>query len=195
MMSKQIKVQDAIDSKLLEQRKVFLWGQVDDKSAKHVIDRLLYLDAIETKDIHLYINSPGGSVTAGLSIYDTMQFIKPDVSTMCIGQAASMGAMLLAGGAAGKRLALPHARMMIHQPSGGAQGQASDIEIQANEIIKIRKKLNVLLAEHTGQSEAQIALDTERDNFMSAEEAVTYGLVDKVIERRVDKVSKSGESG
>lgn len=128
-------------------------------------------------------------MTAGLSIYDTMQFIKPDVSTMCIGQAASMGAMLLAGGAKGKRLALPHSRMMIHQPSGGAQGQASDIEIQANEIIKIRKRLNVLLAEHTGQPEETIAHDTERDNFMSADEACEYGLVDKVIERRVDKSS------
>lgn len=128
-------------------------------------------------------------MTAGLSIYDTMQFIKPDVSTMCIGQAASMGAMLLAGGAKGKRLALPHSRMMIHQPSGGAQGQASDIEIQANEIIKIRKRLNVLLADHTGQPEETIARDTERDNFMSAEEACEYGLVDKVIQRRVDKSS------
>ncbi|MCG8414438.1 MAG: ATP-dependent Clp protease proteolytic subunit, partial [Pseudomonadales bacterium] len=144
----------------------------------------------------MYINSPGGSVTAGLSIYDTMQFIQPDVSTMCIGQAASMGAMLLAGGTKGKRLALPHSRMMIHQPSGGAQGQASDIEIQANEIIKIRQQLNVLLAEHTGQSVETIARDTERDNFMGAEEAQEYGLVDKVIQRRVDntKVGKAPES-
>ncbi|HAU23075.1 MAG TPA: ATP-dependent Clp endopeptidase proteolytic subunit ClpP [Gammaproteobacteria bacterium] len=185
-----------IYSRLLKDRVIFMTGPVEDHMANLIVAQMLFLESENPdKDIHLYINSPGGSVTAGLSIYDTMQFIQPDVSTMCIGQAASMGAMLLAGGAAGKRLALPHARMMIHQPSGGAQGQASDIEIQANEIIKIRKKLNVLLAEHTGQSEAQIAMDTERDNFMSAKEAVTYGLVDKVIERRVDKVSKSGESG
>ena len=143
--------------------------------------------------VAISINSPGGSVTSGLSIYDTMQFIQPDVSTMCIGQAASMGAMLLAGGAKGKRLALPHSRMMIHQPSGGAQGQASDIEIQANEIINLRKQLNILLSEHTGQSEEAIARDTERDHFMGAEEALEYGLVDKVIERRVDN-KVSGES-
>ena len=162
--------------------------------ANLIVAQLLFLESENPdKDIHLYINSPGGSVTAGLSIYDTMQFIQPDVSTMCIGQAASMGAMLLAGGAKGKRLALPHARMMIHQPSGGAQGQASDIEIQANEIIKLRKQLNILLSEHTGQTEETIARDTERDNFMSAEEAQEYGLVDKVIERRVDN-KVSGES-
>jgi len=155
--------------------------------ANLVVAQMLFLESENPdKDIHLYINSPGGSVTAGLSIYDTMQFIKPDVSTMCIGQAASMGAMLLAGGAKGKRLALPHSRMMIHQPSGGAQGQASDIEIQAMEIIKLRKTLNVLLAIHTGQTVETIAKDTERDNFMSAEEAQEYGLVDKVIQRRVD---------
>jgi ATP-dependent Clp protease protease subunit len=155
--------------------------------ANLVVAQLLFLESENPdKDIHLYINSPGGSVSAGLSIYDTMEFIRPDVSTMCIGQAASMGAFLLNGGAKGKRMALPHARMMIHQPSGGAQGQASDIEIQANEIIKIRKKLNALMAVNTGQTEAAIAKDTERDNFMSADEALAYGLIDKVIERRVD---------
>ena len=182
-----------IYSRLLKDRVIFLTGPVEDHMANLIVAQLLFLESENPdKDIHLYINSPGGSVTAGLSIYDTMQFIQPDVSTMCIGQAASMGAMLLAGGAAGKRLALPHARMMIHQPSGGAQGQASDIEIQANEIIKIRKRLNVLLAEHTGQTEETIARDTERDNFMSASEAQSYGLVDKVIERRVDN-SKEGK--
>lgn len=176
-----------IYSRLLKDRVIFLTGPVEDNMANLIVAQMLFLESENPdKDIHLYINSPGGSVTAGLSIYDTMQFIQPDVSTMCIGQAASMGAMLLAGGTRGKRLALPHARMMIHQPSGGAQGQASDIEIQANEIIKIRKRLNVLLAEHTGQSEETIARDTERDNFMDADEALKYGLVDKVIERRVD---------
>lgn len=176
-----------IYSRLLKDRVIFMTGQVEDHMANLIVAQMLFLESENPdKDIHLYINSPGGSVTAGLSIYDTMQFIKPDVSTMCIGQAASMGAMLLAGGAQGKRFALPHSRMMIHQPSGGAQGQASDIEIQANEIIKLRKSLNVLLAEHTGQTVEAIAKDTERDNFMSAEEAQEYGLVDKVIERRVD---------
>jgi ATP-dependent Clp protease protease subunit len=182
-----------IYSMLLKERVIFMTGQVEDHMANLIVAQLLYLESENPdKDIHLYINSPGGSVTAGLSIYDTMQFIKPDVSTMCIGQAASMGAMLLAGGAKGKRFALPHSRMMIHQPSGGAQGQASDIEIQAREIIKIRKRLNVLLAEHTGQSEEKIAYDTERDNFMSASEAKEYGLVDKVIDRRTDNKSKAG---
>lgn len=181
-----------IYSMLLKERVIFMTGQVEDYMANLIVAQMLYLESENPdKDIHLYINSPGGSVTAGLSIYDTMQFIKPDVSTMCIGQAASMGAMLLAGGAAGKRFALPHSRMMIHQPSGGAQGQASDIEIQANEIIKIRKRLNVLLAEHCGQTEDKIAKDTERDNFMSANEAEEYGLIDKVIERRVDNSSKA----
>ena len=176
-----------IYSRLLKDRVIFMTGQVEDHMANLVVAQMLFLESENPdKDIHLYINSPGGSVTAGLSIYDTMQFIKPDVSTMCIGQAASMGAMLLAGGAKGKRLALPHSRMMIHQPSGGAQGQASDIEIQAMEIIKLRKTLNVLLAIHTGQTVETIANDTERDNFMSAEEAQEYGLVDKVIQRRVD---------
>ena len=182
-----------IYSRLLKDRVIFMTGQVEDHMANLVVAQMLFLESENPdKDIHLYINSPGGSVTAGLSIYDTMQFIKPDVSTMCIGQAASMGARLLAGGAKGKRLALPHSRMMIHQPSGGAQGQASDIEIQANEIIKLRKDLNVLMAEHTGQTVETIAKDTERDNFMSAEQAQEYGLVDKVIQQRVD--NKSVES-
>jgi len=182
-----------IYSRLLKDRVIFMTGQVEDHMANLIVAQMLFLESENPdKDIHLYINSPGGSVTAGLSVYDTMQFIKPDVSTMCIGQAASMGAMLLAGGAKGKRLALPHSRMMIHQPSGGAQGQASDIEIQANEIIKLRQSLNVLLANHTGQTVEAIAKDTERDNFMSADEAQEYGLVDKVIQRRVD--SKSIES-
>ncbi|MBT71089.1 MAG: ATP-dependent Clp endopeptidase, proteolytic subunit ClpP [Gammaproteobacteria bacterium] len=177
-----------IYSRLLKDRLIFLTGPVEDHMANLIVAQLLFLESENPdKDIHLYINSPGGSVTAGLSIYDTMQFIQSDVSTMCIGQAASMGAMLLAGGAKGKRLALPHSRMMIHQLSGGAQGQASDIEIQANEIIKLRKQLNLILSLHTGQSEEIIARDTERDNFMGAEEALDYGLVDKVIERRVDK--------
>ena len=176
-----------IYSRLLKDRVIFMTGQVEDHMANLIVAQMLFLESENPdKDIHLYINSPGGSVTAGLSVYDTMQFIKPDVCTMCIGQAASMGAMLLAGGAKGKRLALPHSRMMIHQPSGGAQGQASDIEIQANEIINLRKNLNVLLAEHTGQTVEAIAKDTERDNFMSADEARDYGLVDKVIQRRVD---------
>jgi len=176
-----------IYSRLLKDRVIFLTGPVEDHMANLVVAQLLFLESENPdKDIHLYINSPGGSVSAGLSIYDTMEFIRPDVSTMCIGQAASMGAFLLNGGAKGKRMALQHARMMIHQPSGGAQGQASDIEIQANEIIKIRKKLNALMAVNTGQTEAAIAKDTERDNFMSADEALAYGLIDKVIERRVD---------
>ncbi|MEQ8954406.1 MAG: ATP-dependent Clp endopeptidase proteolytic subunit ClpP, partial [Gammaproteobacteria bacterium] len=181
-----------IYSRLLKDRVIFMTGQVEDHMANLIVAQMLFLESENPdKDIHLYINSPGGAVTAGLSIYDTMQYIKPDVSTMCIGQAASMGAMLLAGGAKGKRLALPHARVMIHQPSGGAQGQASDIEIQANEIIKIREKLNVLLAGHTGQTVDTIARDTERDRFMSADEAREYGLVDKVIQRRVDNTDSS----
>jgi|TARA_B110000438_G_scaffold282158_1_gene308954 ATP-dependent Clp protease protease subunit len=176
-----------IYSRLLKDRVIFLTGPVEDHMANLIVAQMLFLESENPdKDIHLYINSPGGSVTAGLSIYDTMQFIQPDVSTMCVGQAASMGALLLASGAAGKRLALPHSRMMIHQPSGGAQGQASDIEIQANEIIKIRKKLNIILSDHSGQSVEKVEGDTERDNFMSASEAKEYGLVDKVIDRRVD---------
>ena len=176
-----------IYSRLLKDRVIFMTGVVEDHMANLIVAQLLFLESENPdKDIHLYINSPGGSITAGLSIYDTMQFIQPDVSTMCVGQAASMGAMLLAGGANGKRLALPHSRMMIHQPSGGAQGQASDIEIQANEIIELRRILNYLLSINTGQTEKTIARDTERDNFLSAKEACDYGLVDKVIERRVD---------
>ena len=176
-----------IYSRLLKDRVIFMTGVVEDHMANLIVAQLLFLESENPdKDIHLYINSPGGSITAGLSIYDTMQFIQPDVSTMCVGQAASMGAMLLAGGAKGKRLALPHSRMMIHQPSGGAQGQASDIEIQANEIIELRRLLNVSLSINTGQSEKSIARDTERDNFLSAKEALDYGLVDKVIARRED---------
>jgi ATP-dependent Clp protease protease subunit len=182
-----------IYSRLLKDRIIFMTGQVEDYMANLIVAQMLFLESENPdKDIHLYINSPGGSVTAGLSIYDTMQFIKPDVSTMCIGQAASMGAMLLAGGTKGKRLALPHSRIMIHQPSGGAQGQASDIEIQANEIIKIREKLNILLSKHTGQSVEKVAKDTERDNFMNADEALQYGLVDKVFEPRTDTKKSSG---
>ena len=176
-----------IYSRLLKDRLIFMTGQIEDHMANLIVAQLLFLESENPdKDIHLYINSPGGSVTAGLSVYDTMQFIKSDVSTMCIGQAASMGALLLAGGAKGKRLALPHSRMMIHQPSGGAQGQASDIEIQANEIIELRSKLNILLAKHSDQDVETIARDTERDNFMGAEQALEYGLVEKVIDRRVD---------
>ncbi len=175
-----------IYSRLLKERVIFLVGQVEDHMANLVVAQLLLLESENPdKDIHLYINSPGGSVTAGMSIYDTMQFIKPDVSTMCIGQAASMGALLLAGGEKGKRFALPHSRMMIHQPSGGAQGQASDIHIQAQEILNVRERLNKVLAFHTGQDIEIIARDTDRDNFLSSEEAVTYGLVDSVLEKRV----------
>lgn len=175
-----------IYSRLLKERVIFLVGQVEDHMANLVVAQLLFLEAENPdKDIHLYINSPGGSVTAGLSIYDTMQFIKPDVSTMCIGQACSMGSFLLNAGAPGKRFCLPNARTMIHQPSGGAQGQASDISIQAEEILKIRKNLNELMAKHTGQTVEKIALDTERDNFMSAEESKAYGLIDEVLTHRV----------
>jgi ATP-dependent Clp protease, protease subunit len=174
-----------IFSRLLKERVIFLVGPVEDHMANLVVAQLLFLESENPdKDIHLYINSPGGAVTAGLSVYDTMQFIKPDVSTMCVGQAASMGAFLLTGGAPGKRFALPNSRMMIHQPSGGAQGQASDIEIQANEILKMRQQLNTIMAHHTGKPLDEIARDTERDNFMNAEEAVSYGLIDKVITRR-----------
>lgn len=175
-----------IYSRLLKERVIFLVGQVEDHMANLVVAQLLFLESENPdKDIHLYINSPGGSVTAGLSIYDTMQFIKPDVSTMCIGQAASMGALLLTGGAKGKRYALPHSRMMIHQPSGGVQGQASDIHIQAQEILSIREKLNKIMSTHTGQSIEMIARDTDRDNFMSATQAVEYGLIDQVLDKRV----------
>lgn len=174
-----------IYSRLLKERVIFLVGQVEDYMANLVVAQLLFLEAENPdKDIHLYINSPGGSVTAGMSIYDTMQFIKPDVSTICIGQACSMGALLLAGGAAGKRYCLPHSRMMIHQPLGGFQGQASDIEIHAREILTIRERLNRILAEHTGQPIDVIARDTDRDNFMSGEEAVNYRLIDQVLSKR-----------
>jgi ATP-dependent Clp protease protease subunit len=175
-----------IYSRLLKERVIFLVGPVEDYMANLVVAQLLFLEAENPdKDIHLYINSPGGSVTAGLSIYDTMQFIKPDVSTMCIGQACSMGAFLLAGGAKGKRYCLPNARTMIHQPSGGAQGQATDILIHAEEIIKIRQRLNELMSFHTGQPVETIARETERDNFMSAEQSVAFGLIDEVLVRRV----------
>jgi ATP-dependent Clp protease, protease subunit len=174
-----------IYSRLLKERVIFMVGQVEDYMANLIVAQLLFLEAENPeKDIHLYINSPGGSVTAGMSIYDTMQFIKPNVSTICIGQACSMGAMLLAGGAAGKRYCLPHSRMMIHQPLGGFQGQASDIEIHAREILTIRERLNKVLAHHTGQPMDVIARDTDRDNFMSGEEAVKYGLIDQVLTQR-----------
>src|SRR5690554_1539672 len=174
-----------IYSRLLKERIIFLVGPVEDHMANLVVAQLLFLEAENPdKDIHLYINSPGGSVTAGMSIYDTMQFIKPDVSTTCIGQAASMGALLLAGGAAGKRFCLPHSRVMIHQPLGGFRGQASDIEIHAREILTIRERLNLVLAKHTGQPLDVIARDTDRDNFMSGEEAVEYGLIDQVASKR-----------
>lgn len=174
-----------IYSRLLKERIVFLVGPVTDQSANLVVAQLLFLESENPdKDISLYINSPGGSVSAGLAIYDTMQFIKPDVSTLCNGIAASMGAFLLAAGAKGKRLALPNSRIMIHQPLGGAQGQASDIEIQAREILYLRERLNKLLSEHTGQASEQIRKDTDRDNFMSAEDAMKYGLIDKVMTHR-----------
>ena len=174
-----------IYSRLLKERVVFAVGPVEDHMANLIVAQLLFLESENPdKDIHLYINSPGGSVTAGLSIYDTMQFIKPDVSTMCIGQAASMGAFLLSGGAKGKRYILPNARTMIHQPSGGAQGQATDLDIQAREILIIRERLNRLMAEHTGQPMDVIERDTERDRFMDAEQSVQYGLVDEVVTSR-----------
>jgi ATP-dependent Clp protease protease subunit len=174
-----------IYSRLLKERVIFMVGQVEDHMANLVVAQLLFLEAENPdKDINLYINSPGGSVSAGLSIYDTMQFIKPDVSTMVIGQACSMGAFLLTAGTKGKRYALPNARTMIHQPSGGAQGQASDIHIQAQEILKTRSRLNEIMAQHTGKTAEEIAVDTERDNFMSAQESVEYGLIDEVLESR-----------
>ena len=177
-----------IYSRLLKERVIFLFGQVEDHMANLVVAQMLFLESENPdKDIHLYINSPGGSVTAGLSIYDTMQFIKPDVSTMCIGQAASMGALLLAGGAKGKRYCLPHSRMMIHQPLGGFQGQATDIEIHTKEILSIRDKLNKILASHTGQKQDVIAKDTDRDNFMDGETAIKYGLIDTIMEQRTQK--------
>jgi ATP-dependent Clp protease protease subunit len=175
-----------IYSRLLKERVVFAVGPVEDYMANVIVAQLLFLESENPeKDIALYINSPGGSVSAGLAIYDTMQFVKPDVSTICIGMAASMGAVLLAGGAKGKRFMLPNSRAMIHQPSGGYQGQASDIHIQAQEILKIRERLNEILARHTGQTVDKIKLDSERDNFMSPTEAVAYGLVDKLLDKRV----------
>lgn len=177
-----------IYSRLLRDRVIFLGGPIDDHVANLVVAQLLFLESENPdKDISIYINSPGGVVTAGLAIYDTMQFIKPDVSTMCIGQAASMGALLLAGGQKGKRYVLPNARVMIHQPLGGVQGQASDIAIHAEETLKIRSRLNEILAEHTGQSVDVIAKDTDRDNFMGAKRACEYGLVDKILDYRTHK--------
>jgi ATP-dependent Clp protease, protease subunit len=176
-----------IYSRLLKERVVFLVGPVTDSTANLIVAQLLFLESENPdKDIYFYINSPGGSVTAGMSIYDTMQFIKPDVSTLCVGQAASMGAFLLTAGAKGKRFSLPNSRIMIHQPLGGYQGQATDIEIHAREILSLRAKLNEMLAKHTGQSIEAIEKDTDRDNFMSADEAQAYGLVDKVLTRRAD---------
>jgi len=174
-----------IYSRLLKERVVFLVGPVEDHVANVIVAQLLFLESENPdKDIHLYINSPGGSVTAGLAIYDTMQFVKPAVSTMCVGQAASMGALLLAGGATGKRFCLPHSRVMIHQPLGGFQGQATDIDIHAREILTVRDRLNDILAKHTGQSIEQVALDTDRDRFMSAADAQEYGLIDSVLSSR-----------
>ncbi len=182
-----------IYSRLLKERVVFLVGPIDDYMANVIVAQLLFLESENPdKDVHVYINSPGGSVTAGLAIYDTMQFLKPAVSTMCIGQAASMGAFLLAAGEPGKRYALPNARIMIHQPSGGARGQATDIEIQAREILYLRERLNAALARHTGQPIERIARDVERDFFMSAAEARDYGLVDQVLEKRADATVKAG---
>jgi ATP-dependent Clp protease protease subunit len=181
-----------IYSRLLKERVIFLVGQVEDYMANLVVAQLLFLESENPdKDIHLYINSPGGSVTAGMSIYDTMQFIKPDVSTMCIGQAASMGAVLLTAGAKGKRYCLPNSRVMIHQPLGGFSGQASDFEIHAKEILSIREKLNKILAHHSGQSLKKIQADTDRDNFLSATDAVTYGLIDEVLTDRTSISNKS----
>ena len=181
-----------IYSRLLKERVVFIVGVIEDYMANLVVAQLLFLEAENPdKDIHIYINSPGGGVTAGMAIYDTMQFIKPDVSTMCIGQAASMGALLLAGGTQGKRFALPHSRMMIHQPLGGFQGQATDIDIHAREILRLRERLNELLAKHTGQTLEKIAQDTDRDRFLGGAEAVEYGLIDAVLSHR--EASASGD--
>jgi len=178
-----------IYSRLLKERVIFLVGPVNDQSANLVVAQLLFLESENPdKDVALYINSPGGSVYAGMAIYDTMRFIKPEVSTLCTGLAASMGAFLLAAGQPGKRFSLPNSRIMIHQPSGGAQGQASDIQIQAREILDLRARLNQMLSEHTGQSVERIEIDTERDNFMSAPDAVAYGLIDKVLTSRADSV-------
>ena len=183
-----------IYSRLLKERIIFLGGPIDDSVANVVVAQMLFLESEDPdKDIHLYINSPGGVVTAGLAIYETMKYIKPDVSTICIGQAASMGSILLTAGAKGKRYALPHARIMIHQPLGGAQGQSTDIQIQAKEILRLREVGNHILARHTGQDEKKINVDTERDNFMSAEEAKAYGLIDEVVTRpKTEPAAKKG---
>ena len=176
-----------IYSRLLKERIIFIVGPIDDNVANLVVAQMLFLESENAdKDVQLYINSPGGSVTSGLAIYDTMQFVNSEVSTMCIGQAASMGAFLLAGGAKGKRYCLPNSRVMIHQPSGGSQGQASDIEIQAKEILFLRERMNVIMAEHTGKTVEQLAKDTERDNFMTANDALAYGLIDKIQEPRAN---------
>jgi ATP-dependent Clp protease, protease subunit len=180
-----------IYSRLLKDRLVFIVGPIDDQVANLVVAQLLFLESENPdKDVQLYINSPGGVVTSGLAIYDTMQFIKPDVATTCLGQAASMGSLLLAGGAKGKRYCLPHSRVMIHQPSGGFEGQASDIHIHAREILNTKQRLNEILAKHTGQTVERIALDSDRDNFMEAEKAVEYGLVDTVLRKRADAAAK-----
>jgi ATP-dependent Clp protease, protease subunit len=180
-----------IYSRLLKDRVVFVVGPIDDHMANLIVAQLLFLESENPdKDIHLYINSPGGIVTAGLSIYDTMQFIKPDVSTICLGQAASMGSLLLTAGAKGKRFCLPHSRIMIHQPSGGFQGQASDIDIHAREVLKLRQRLNEILARHTGQPVEKIATDSDRDNFMDGETAVEYGLIDTVLQKRAESKGK-----
>ena len=185
-----------IYSRMLKERVVFIVGPIEDYMANLVVAQLLFLESENPdKDIHVYINSPGGAVTAGLAIYDTMQFIKPDVSTVCIGQAASMGALLLTGGSAGKRHALPHSRIMIHQPLGGFQGQATDIDIHAREILRVRERLNEVIALHTGQDIETVKLDTERDNFKTAEEACEYGLIDSVIEQRESTGDDSGDGG
>lgn len=181
-MSKKGKVQDAIDTKMLEDRKVFLWGQVDDNSAKHVIDRLMYLDALDEADIHLYINSPGGYVTSGFAIYDCIKSLKSDVSTICTGFAASMGSIILSAGTKDKRFIQPHARVMIHQPSGGARGQASDIEITAKEILLTKELSAQILADNCGQSFEKVMKDFNRDHWMGAEESVDYGIVDAISE-------------
>ena len=181
-----------IYSRLLKDRVIFIVGGIDDQVANLVVAQLLFLESENAdKDIHLYINSPGGIVTAGLSIYDTMQFIRPDVSTICVGQAASMGSLLLAGGTKGKRFCLPHSRIMIHQPSGGFQGQASDIDIHAREVLKMREQLNQILAKHTGQTLERIGVDSDRDFFMDGAAAVEYGLIDTVLEKRADPAGKA----
>jgi ATP-dependent Clp protease, protease subunit len=185
-----------IYSRLLKDRLIFVVGAIDDYMANIVVAQMLFLESENPeKEINLYINSPGGVVSAGLAVYDTMQFIKPDVSTICTGQAASMGAVLLAAGAKGKRFCLPHARVMIHQPLGGVQGQASDMEIHVRETLGIRDRLNKILAKHTGQSVDKIKQDTDRDNFMSAVEAVEYGLIDKVLEKRAEAAAPSSSAG